>query len=73
MESQLHEVVKRLNDKGIDVWGWHVPHAAAVDTAQKEAQLVASLTERFNVSGVLIDPEAGEGFLEGDDRTADTY
>lgn len=73
MESQFQEVVQRLNDKGIDVWGWHVPSAATVDAAQKEAQLVASLAEQFNVSGVLMDAEAGGGFFKGDVETADTY
>lgn len=73
MEPQFHEVVQKMHDKGIAVWGWHVPHAATVDAAQAEAQLVASLAEQFNVSGVLMDAEAGGGFFKGNAETADTY
>jgi hypothetical protein len=73
MESQFHEVIQRLNDKGIAVWGWHVPQAATADSAQEEAELVAWLAEQFNVSGVLMDAEAGGGFFKGNAETADTY
>lgn len=65
MESQFHEVVQSLNDHGIDVWGSHVPQAATVDAGREEAQLVASLAEQFDVSGVLMDAEAGGRIFQG--------
>ena len=73
MEPQFHEVVQKLNEQGIDVWGWHVPRAATVGAGKEEAQLVASLVDQFNVSGVLMDAEAGGGFFRGNAETADTY
>jgi hypothetical protein len=73
MEKQFQDVIKKLKDEGIDVWGWHVPYAPTVDTAKKEAQLVASLANDFDVAGILMDAESEATFFKGDAQTADTY
>ena len=73
LESQFQDVVQGLNEQGIDVWGWYVPRAATVDAGKEKAQLVASLAEQFNVTGVLKDAESGGGFFKGNTETANTY
>lgn len=73
MEIKFRQVVEELNREGIDVWGWHVPYAATTESAKAEAELVASIAKEFNLSGILMDAEAGAKFFKGNANTAEIY
>ncbi len=73
MESQFRQVVAKLNQEGIAVWGWQVPHGETASLASQEAQLVATIAADFNLAGILMDAESGEIFFRGNADTATTY
>lgn len=73
MKAKFEEVVSELKKEGIDVWGWHVPYAATVEAAKKEAQLAASIADEFNLAGILMDAESESVFFKGNAETADVY
>ncbi len=73
MEETFKDVVAELRREEIDVWGWHVPHAATSADAEDEAQLVAGIAKEFELSGILMDAEAGNNFFRGNATTASEY
>lgn len=73
MEETFKEVVAELGREEINIWGWHVPHAANLEDAVKEAQMVARIAHDFGLSGILMDAEAGEHFFKGTAATASAY
>jgi hypothetical protein len=73
MESRFRELIEKLNQKGIAVWGWHVPKGQTKSIASEEAQLVASIADELNLEGILMDAESEEAFFQGDDETAAIY
>lgn len=73
MEVKFKQVVEELNREGIDVWGWHVPYGATTESAKTEAELVASIAKEFNLSGILMDAEAGTSFFKGNSDAAESY
>lgn len=73
MEDTFKDVVAELGREEIDVWGWHVPHAATSEDAEEEAQLVAGIANEFGLSGILMDAEAGDNFFRGNATTASEY
>jgi hypothetical protein len=73
MEETFKDVVAELGREEIDVWGWHVPHAATSEDAKHEAQLVAGIAKEFRLSGILMDAEAGDNFFRGNATTANEY
>jgi hypothetical protein len=73
MEEAFKDVVAELGREEIDVWGWHVPHAATSEDAEEEAQLVAGIAHDFGLSGILMDAEAGDNFFRGNATTASEY
>jgi len=73
MEAKFKEVVRELNREDIDVWGWHVPYAHTLTAAKKEAELIASIAQDYNLAGILMDAESEANFFKGDAETADAY
>lgn len=73
MEETFKDIVAELGREEIDVWGWHVPHAATSEDAKHEAQLVAGIAKEFGLSGILMDAEAGDNFFKGNATTASEY
>ena len=73
MEETFKDVVAELGREEIDVWGWHVPHAATSEDAEDEAQKVAGIADKFGLSGILMDAEAGDNFFRGNATTASEY
>lgn len=66
-------LVKLCQQRGIEVWGWHVPRCATVAVAKAEAAVVKSVATRFNLDGLITDAENGAAFFEGDLTEARAY
>lgn len=73
MEAQFREVVAKLKNEGILVWGWHVPYGETTSLASQEAQRVGTIAADFNLAGILMDAESGKGFFKGGANSAAAY
>ena len=47
----------RLRERGLGVWGWHVPFCRDEAAASREAALVLDWAERHSLDGVVLDAE----------------
>ena len=69
----MHELVRRCHDKGIEVWGWHVPRCATETIARREAEVVQQVAAEFELDGIIADAEDGPSFFIGDLDEAKVY
>ncbi|APV51470.1 hypothetical protein BWI17_18300 [Betaproteobacteria bacterium GR16-43] len=69
----FNEVVKRMHDAGVSVWGWHVPICPTEAIARQEAALACRLVERLRLDGLLCDAEAGDAYFKGGPAEATEY
>ena len=61
----MTDLVSKAHDKGLEVWGWQVPHCATTQTAQAEAKVFGELAKRFQLDGLIMDAEGGPDFFHG--------
>jgi hypothetical protein len=73
MASQLREVIRRCHDKGIQVWGWHVPRCPDESAASAEAATFGGIIGDFGMDGMIMDAEGGGGFFLGGKDVAEAY
>jgi hypothetical protein len=73
MAQTFRAASRKLKNKGIAVWGWHVPHAATQDDAKSEAELVGKIADEFSLDGILMDAESESTFFRGDKATGELY
>ncbi len=71
--EHLHELVKRGKERGVQVWGWHVPRCPDNGSAQKEAAVVGAIARTFKLNGLIVDAEAGSQFFLGEKGEAEAY
>ncbi len=67
------DLINRCHQKGIEVWGWHVPRAETVADARAEAAKVGQIAQAFGIDGLIMDAENGPGFFLGGINEADAY
>jgi len=70
---KMTELVDRAHEKGIEVWGWHVPRCATEEIAREEAANVGRIGANFNLDGLIMDAEHGQGFFLGEKPEAEAY
>jgi hypothetical protein len=73
MEKTMTDLVSKAHDKGLEVWGWQVPHCATTQTAQAEAKVFGELAKRFQLDGLIMDAEGGPDFFHGGVDEAQDY
>lgn len=71
--SKMTELVERAQKEGIEVWGWHVPRCANEEIAREEAANVGKIGTDFNLDGLIMDAEHGQGFFLGKEPEAEAY
>ncbi len=71
--AQFHAVRSALRDAGIGVWGWQVPYGKTLQQANAEANCAAKLAHDFDLDGILMDAEGGEGYFSGGPAIAEAY
>ena len=60
-------------DRGIALWGWHLPRCATEDDATGESAVVAEIADRLALDGLIMDAEPGAGFFRGGMGAAHRY
>jgi kumamolisin len=73
LRQQFLELVAGAGQRNITVLGYHVPHCADLDAAQREVDFVAGTLQNFGLKGVVIDNEDGPQFFVGGSVEADAY
>jgi hypothetical protein len=73
LEDEFKDLVNRAHAKGIEIWGWQVPHAPDQAAAQKEAALLGDLVQQFGLDGLIMDAEGGAEFFQGGVPEATAY
>ena len=73
MRSKFESVVEQCQGKGIQVWGWHVPHCATEAQAVLESSIVRQLARDLKIDGIIMDAEGGGTFFQGGKREAKAY
>lgn len=71
--EQLKALVTGAHERGIGIWGWHVPHCADDAAAYTEAKAFGDLARDFGVDGLIMDAEAEQTFFAGELQQAGTY
>jgi hypothetical protein len=73
MAAKMTALVTRAHAKGLEVWGWQVPHCATVATAKAEATAFGNLVQQYNLDGLIMDAEGGSDFFHGQLAEASAY
>jgi hypothetical protein len=73
MAQTMTNLVTRAHARGLQVWGWQVPHCPTVQAAQGEAKAFGDLTQQFQLDGLIMDAEGGSDFFHGGVGEAQAY
>lgn len=73
MAATMNALVARAHAKGIQVWGWQVPHCATVAAANNEATVFGGLANTFGLDGLIMDAEGTSDFFHGGLNEARAY
>jgi hypothetical protein len=71
--EKFRQLITRCHDRGIQVWGWHVPRCPTEARARDEARTFADIVGDLGLDGLIMDAEGGEGFFLGDVDVAEAY
>jgi len=73
MGQAFLQLVEEAKTRGIEVWGWQVPHCPDEGAALAEAAQFATMAQRFNLDGLIMDAEGGAEFFAGGLQEAAAY
>ena len=73
MAAKMTALVARAHSKGLQVWGWQVPHCATAAAAKAEATAFGKLATQFDLDGLIMDAEGGSDFFHGGLAEAGAY
>jgi hypothetical protein len=73
MTSTMTDLVTKAHRRGLQVWGWQVPHCPTLPAAQAEAKVFGDLAEQFKLDGIITDAEGGPDFFQGGVDEAQAY
>jgi len=73
MAQTMTDLVTRAQGKGIQVWGWQVPHCATTQDAQDDAKTFGDLARQFKLDGLIMDAEGGSAYFQGGVAEAQAY
>jgi hypothetical protein len=73
MSQTMTDLVTRAHARGLQVWGWQVPHSATVQAAQADATTFSNLAQQFQLDGLIMDAEGGGGYFQGGVGEAQAY
>lgn len=71
--TKFSNLLESANKKGVQVWGWHVPHCADMDTVVNEVANISDILDAFPLNGVIMDAEGGGTYFQGGKQEADAY
>jgi hypothetical protein len=71
--ASFNDIQQKLRDKGIKVWGWHVPRCPNMECARQEAELVETWARQYALDGILLDAEHGSAYFQGGRAEAEQY
>src|SRR5262245_654786 len=73
MASQMAALVKRARAKGLEVWGWQVPHCVNTAAAKAEADLFSDIADKYLLDGLIMDAEGTSVYFRGGVEEARVY
>jgi hypothetical protein len=73
MAATMTDLVTKAQQRGVQVWGWQVPHCPTTQAAQAEATVFSNVAQQFKLDGLIMDAEGGADFFQGDINTAHAY
>ena len=73
MAATMTDLVTKAQQRGLQVWGWQVPHCATAQAAQAEARVFGDLAKQFKLDGLIMDAEGGAEFFQGGIGEARAY
>ena len=73
MQAKTKSLIEKCHAKGIQVWGWHVPHCSTDAIAKQEVQKVEDISLEYELDGIIIDAEGGSIYFQGGVAEAQAY
>jgi hypothetical protein len=73
MAQTMTDLVTRAHARGLQIWGWQVPHCVTTQTAQAEATTFGNLVQQFQLDGFIMDAEGGKKYFQGGVAEAQAY
>src|SRR5579862_1703775 len=62
MAATMTDLVTKAHQRGLQVWGWQVPHCATTQAAQEDATVFKNVAQQFMLDGLIMDAEGGADF-----------
>jgi hypothetical protein len=73
MAATMTDLVTKAHQRGLQVWGWQVPHCPTTQAAQAEAKVFGDVVQQFALDGMIADAEGGAEFFQGGVNEAEAY
>lgn len=71
--AAMTDLVTKAHRRGLQVWGWQVPHCPTTQAAQAEAAVFNNLAQQFMLDGMIMDAEGEVEFFQGGVNEARAY